>query len=284
MNHLLGTVFTGMVIDENDESYFVQKEGMTFALPKSEGELALGASVSGFGYVDMKQNLKLTTNLPKIRVGYFAFGMVSAVRRDLGVFVDIGLPDKEVVVSLDELPTMKELWPKEGDRLNIGLRIDDKNRMWGELASESMFRSMMRLASPEMMNKDVTGTVFRLKVVGTYILTEDFQLGFIHPSERFNEPRLGQVVQARVIGVRPDGVLNLSLKPRSHEAIEPDAMMVLTFLERSSDGTIPYTDKSSPELIKSVFGISKGQFKRALGNLMKQGKIEQVDGFTRLKR
>ena len=283
MNHLLGTVFTGIVINENEESYFIQKDGMTFALAKSEGEHTLGEGVQGFGFIDAKHNLKLTTNLPKIRVGHYAFGTVKAVRRDLGVFVDIGLEDKDIVVSLDDLPTMKELWPKEGDRLSIGIRVDDKNRMWGELSTESMIRSMARLAKPEMQNKDITGTVFRLKVVGTYVLTEDYQIGFIHPSERFNEPRLGQIVQARVIGIRPDGVLNLSLKPRAHEAIEPDAMMILTFLERSSDGSIPYTDKSSPEVIQSVFGISKGQFKRAMGNLIKQGKIEQVDGFTRLK-
>ena len=283
MNHLLGTVFTGMIIDENEENFFVQKDGMTFSLPKAEGEFSLGEVVKGFGYVDNKQKNSLTTVIPKVRMGHYSFGKVVGVRRDLGVFVDIGLKNKDIVVSLDEMPMMKELWPKVDDELMITLKVDDKNRMWGELAPEHLFRTMVKVGSAVMQNKDVMGTVFRLKVVGTYILTEDYYLGFIHPSERFNEPRLGEKVAGRVIGVRPDGVLNLSLKPRAHEAIDDDAQMILTFLARSSDGSIPYTDKSSPELIKSVFGISKGQFKRALGNLMKQGKIEQVDGFTKLK-
>ena len=61
-----------------------------------------------------------------------------------------------------------------------------------------------------------------------------------------------------------------SLKPRSHEVISDDALMILTFLERANDHQIPFTDKSSPDEIKQTFGISKAQFKRALGHLMKQ--------------
>ncbi len=113
-----------------------------------------------------------------------------------------------------------------------------------------------------------------------YILTDDLYIGFIHPSERFQEPRLGEKVVGRVIGVRPDGVLNLSLKPRSHEVISDDALMILTFLERANDHQIPFTDKSSPDEIKQTFGISKAQFKRALGHLMKQKLIKQEDGKT----
>ena len=70
--------------------------------------------------------------------------------------------------------------------------------------------------------------------------------------------------------------------PRAHEAIEDDAGMLLAILERTRTGSFPYTDKSDPEEIKERFGISKGQFKRALGNLMRQRKIVQVDGETRL--
>ncbi|SKA04879.1 hypothetical protein SAMN02745116_02243 [Pilibacter termitis] len=282
MNQQLGTVFTGIITDENEQFFIVQKAGKNYRLNKSEGEFALGEGVEGFAYADSKGKLRFTTSLPKSRVGHYAFGVVTGVRRDLGVFVDIGLPDKEIVVSLDNLPEMKELWPKENDRLNIALSVDSKDRIWGELAPESNFRAVAKKATEKMQNQDVVATVFRLKIVGTYVLTEDYYLGFIHPSERFREPRLGEVVNARVVGVRPDGVLNLSLKPRSHEVIGDDAMMILTFLERSNDGSIPYTDKTSPEVIKSVFGISKAQFKRALGNLMKQGKIRQQDGFTYL--
>ena len=107
-------------------------------------------------------------------------------------------------------------------------------------------------------------------------------LGFIHPSERYTEPRLGQALDARVIGFREvDRTLNLSLKPRSFEMLENDAQMILTYLE-SNGGFMTLNDKSSPEDIKATFGISKGQFKKALGGLMKAGKIKQDPTGTEL--
>lgn len=280
MKDLLASVFSGLIIDENEQNYFVQKGGVTFRLAKEEGEHHLGEAVEGFGYQNQKQENVLTTNIPKSRKGHYAFGTVTGSRRDLGVFVDIGLKEKDMVVSLDELPTMRELWPKKGDRLMVSLRVDDKERIWASLADEKIFKALSKNGTEQMKNQDVTGTVYRLKLAGTYLLTDDFYIGFVHPSERYQEPRLGEVVKGRVIGVRPDGVLNLSLKPRAHEAISNDAAMVLTFLERAPENKIPFTDKSAPEEILQTFGISKGQFKRALGTLMKQRLIEQKDGFT----
>jgi predicted RNA-binding protein (virulence factor B family) len=108
-------------------------------------------------------------------------------------------------------------------------------------------------------------------------------LGFIHPNERFSEPRLGQELDVRVIGFREvDRTLNLSLKPRAHEMLDADAQLILTYLEQQG-GKMPFNDKSAPEAIKATFAISKGQFKKALGGLMKQGKIKQdTEGTTLL--
>lgn len=283
MNELLATIFTGLIIDENDQFYFLQKSGVTFRLSKEEGEHKIGEAVEGFGYLNQKQEPEMTTVIPNSRVGQFAFGTVTGTRKDLGAFVDIGLNDKDVVVSLDELPMMRELWPKKGDQLMISLKVDNKDRIWGELADEKIFKALAKAGSEEMKNKNISGIVYRLKMVGTYVLTDDFYIGFIHPEERFQEPHLGETVNGRVIGIRPDGILNLSLKPRAHEAISDDAAMILTFLERAADHKIAFTDKSNPEEIKQTFGISKGQFKRALGNLLKQGKIKQEEGYTILK-
>lgn len=282
MKELLGTVFSGLVTDENEQYYYVQKNGQTFQLSKAQGSHELGEAVEGFGYVNQQQKLAFSTVIPKIQVGRYGFGTVTKVRRDLGVFVDIGLPDKDVVVSLDYLSELKELWPKEGDRLFIGLEVDDKDRIWGVLADENIFLSMMKRVKKEdnWQNKEVTATVYRLKLAGTFVITDDYYQGFIHPSERFKEPRLGEKVKARVIGISPHGYLNLSLKPRAHEVISDDANMILTFLNMSPEHKIPFTDKSSPEAIKAEFGISKGQFKRALGHLLKARLIRQEDGYT----
>ncbi|MBO0452172.1 CvfB family protein [Candidatus Enterococcus murrayae] len=284
MNELLGQVFTGLIIDENEKRYLVQKNGVTFQLLKDEGEThEVGESVEGFAYVNQKRDAIFTTKIPQVRIGHYAFGEVTDVRRDLGVFVNIGLADKDMVVSLDEMPSMKELWPKKGDQLMISLRVDEKDRMWGVLADEAIFHSLSRIGNAEMQNENKKGTIYRLKVVGSYLITDDFYIGFIHPSERYQEPRLGEIVEARVIGVRPDGVLNMSLKPRSHEMINDDAAMILTMLQRNDEHKLPYWDKSAPDEIKEAFGISKGQFKRAIGHLLKEKLIEQIEGEIHLK-
>ena len=117
MNTNLANFIVGLVIDENDRFYFVQKDGQTYALAREEGEHQLGESVKGFAYTDMKQKLRLTTLDVTATQESFGWGTVTEVRKDLGVFVDTGLPDKEIVVSLDILPELKELWPKKGDKL-----------------------------------------------------------------------------------------------------------------------------------------------------------------------
>lgn len=281
MQNLLGNTFTGLVTDENDKAYFIQKDGITFKLAKSEGEHQLGEAVEGYGYVGQNQDNRFTTKIPTISQTQYDFGEVVASRKDLGVFVDVGLPDKEMVVSLDELSTMRELWPKKGDRLLVAIKVDSKDRMWATLADEGVFNDLGKLGTEEeFKNKNIVATVYRLKVVGSYVITDDGYLGFLHPSERDIEPRLGEVLNARVIGVAPNGILNISVKPRAHEVISDDAQMILTFLEKSAEGKIPFTDKSTPEEIKTTFAISKGQFKRALGSLMKERKIKQEDGYT----
>ncbi|WP_179395358.1 CvfB family protein [Lacticaseibacillus absianus] len=279
-----GQIIEATVTDHNDKQVFAQYAGVTMAIDGAEFEVlpAIGSALTGFAYENTQGNARLTTKIPTIGHDHYAFGTVVEVRRDLGVFVNIGLPDKDIVVSLDQLPELARLWPNRGDKLMVDLMIDKKHRLWGNLADESIIQAVANQAKPAMMNQDVTGTVYRLKMAGTHVLTDDFYLGFIHPAERDAEPRLGEVVSARVIGVRDDGVLNLSLKPRAYEAISDDAAMVLAVLEHSPNKVIPYTDKSDPAAIQQAFGISKGAFKRALGHLMKAKLIQQRDGQTEL--
>ena len=281
---LNGQLLTANVTDHNDKQVFAQYQGETFAIDASEFEAipADGTPLAGFVYEYQHGDARMTTHIPKVGHDHYAWATVVEVRHDLGVFVNIGLSDKDIVVSLDQLPELSRLWPARGDKLMVALTIDKKHRLWGKLADETIIRAVANLGKPKQMNQDVTATAYRLKMAGTHVITDDFYLGFIHPSEREIEPRLGEVVQARVIGVRPNGELNLSLKPRAFEAISDDAAMVLAVLEHSQDGTITFTDKSDPEAIKAAFGISKGAFKRALGNLMKAKKIQQHDGVTEL--
>jgi len=281
MDSIMGTVVTAKVTDENDRAYFVQVDGKTLLVDKDEPEqpLHIGGQYEGFVYENEDHHFQMTREVPEISFDNFVWGTVVRTRHDLGVFVDVGLPNKDIVVSLDELPTISRLWPKKDDRLYVRLVRDNKERLWCTMAELADFEE---ISTPydrdQVKNTDMTATVFRLKMAGTSVITDDNHLGFVHPSERDQEPRLGEHVKVRVIGHLRDGELNLSLKPRGYEEIGDDAQMLLAALQHQADHSLPFWDKSDPEDIRSYFGISKGQFKRAVGNLLKQRLISQQPG------
>ncbi|MGO3498706.1 CvfB family protein [Leuconostoc falkenbergense] len=284
MNPTVGTTIKAQVTDENSQFFFAQVDGFTYEIDKSELQkpLKLGGFVTGFAYENEDHKLQITKNVPTAQKDVYGWGTVVANRHDLGVFVAIGLPNKDIVVSLDDLPTITSLWPQKGDRLMIAIKEDSKGRLWGEIAQQNIINAVSRRAPQEMKSKQIKATVYRNKMAGTLVLTEDYYLGFIHPSQRDDEPRLGEVVNARVIGVRDDGTLNLSLKPLAYKTMNEDATFLLLQLQRRSDHFLPFNDKSNPEAIKRQFGFSKSQFKRALGHLYKERLIEQVDGGIQL--
>lgn len=284
MNPTVGTTIKAQVTDENSQFFFAQVDGFTYEIDKSELQkpLKLGGFVTGFAYENEDHKLQITKNVPTAQKDVYGWGTVVANRHDLGVFVAIGLSNKDIVVSLDDLPTITSLWPQKGDRLMIAIKEDGKGRLWGEIAQRNIINAVSRRAPQEMKSKQIKATVYRNKMAGTLVLTEDYYLGFIHPSQRDDEPRLGEVVNARVIGVRDDGTLNLSLKPLAYKTMNEDATFLLLQLQRRSDHFLPFNDKSNPEAIKRQFGFSKSQFKRALGHLYKERLIEQVDGGIKL--
>ncbi|MQS74813.1 S1 RNA-binding domain-containing protein [Companilactobacillus halodurans] len=283
---MYGQVLAGTVTDLNKDEAFVQIEGYTFALDLSElTEIPeLGDEIAGFVYENQAHKNKMTTVLPFVTQGVWDFAEVTDVRTDLGVFVNVGLEDKDIVVSLDDLPFEHNEWPKKGDSLMVKLEVDHKGRLWGKLADIELYTQIARSPGElkTIMNKDEEGTVIAIRDSGAFVMTESYYMGFIHVNEQSEPLHVGQHIKARVIG-ESHRRLNLSMKPRAYEEISPDAQMIVAVLEHSIDKKIPYTDKSDPDDIREYFGISKGSFKRALGNLMKQRKIEQKDGYTYLK-
>lgn len=277
-----GEIVQATVTDENQEAYFVQAEGRTFTLYKDQLDedesYEQGEEVEGLIYEDKNRKALIQLDLPDIRPGYFGWGEVNLVRRDLGVFVDIGLYNKDIVVSLDDLPDDHNNWPKAGDKLYLSVRIDDKDRFWGVLATEEEIQNLFIKAPDRLMNQDVQASIYQLKLAGAQLITDEGFRAFIHESEWILPPRLGEQVKARVTHVQPDGSLNLSLKPRAHEAISDDAQMILKVLEKTPDGFLALHDKSDPEDITSLLAISKGQFKRAVGSLMKERLVRQEKG------
>lgn len=276
MNNILGNVVTAMIIDKNEEFLFAQKEGITIKVIDMETDKhEIGDMIEGFVYLNQKDEYVMMTEVPKLRQKEYGWGEVVAVQHDLGVFVDVGWIGKDLVVSMDDLPIYKNLWPRKGDKLYLTMSVDSKNRMWGKLADVDVFLSDYKLGTKEMHNDDVSGTIVNALKAGSYILLEDNYLGFIHPNERDEEPRLGKSVEGRVVGLREDGVLYVSLLPRAYEVLDEDAAMILEVLKRAEGHRIPFHDKSDPDAIREYFGISKGQFKRAVGRLMKDRIVKQ---------
>lgn len=266
------------VIDQNDQEYFLQAEGIIYALDRQEMDLNLGQLVDGFAYQDKDQKPRMTTKLPRVNFKDFDWGEVVESRRDLGVFVDIGLKNKDIVVSLDDLPDDYKDWPQKGDHLYLKLKKDNKERLWGHLGLEEDLQRIGLKAQQHMMNHNVEAYIYRLLTVGAQVYTTQNMLGFIHESEMIEPLRLGQKIKGRIIDVHLDGKVNISTRPRAYQAIDEDAMMLLTLLKKHPDHFLPLHDKTDPQVIHDYLGISKGQFKRALGALLKAGKVNQVKG------
>lgn len=280
---IIGQTISAIIVEESERFYFLQKGEDLLRLDKTEGEHTVGDVITGFVYVDKDDHRRLTTLEQKATNEHYGWGTVTAVRKDLGAFVDTGLPGKDVVVSLDDLPLEKDQWPKVGDQLYVKLIVDRKERIWGHLAWHEDFWELAGPAYDNMQNQDLRAIVYRNKESGTFVyLPDNNMLGFIHPNERFSVPRVGQELQVRVIGFRKeDRSLNLSAKPRAYEMLDADSQMILAYLQ-SMGGKMAFNDKSNPDEIKATFGISKGQFKKALGGLMKAKKIKQSPEGTEL--
>lgn len=269
------------------------QEGSKWILVDKELEIPLNASeapeniqindmIEVFLFVDRRGSLSATTQLPAIQKGTYGWARVIKVSEKEGAFVDIGT-SKEVQVKAEDLPKIKELWPVNGDHLYMTLRTDKDGELFGRLATEDRVEELYIDAPTTLFNQNLQARPYRLLPIGTFLLSvpENYRI-FVHQSERVEEPRLGQDLTVRVIDTKEDGSLNGSLLPRKHERLEDDAESIFRYLN-DVGGKMPFTDKSTPEEIQEMFSMSKAAFKRALGKLMKAGKIIQKDGWTEVK-
>ncbi|RSD29355.1 CvfB family protein [Mesobacillus subterraneus] len=237
-----------------------------------------GDEVEVFLFVDSRGRLTATTTIPKVQVGKYDWVPVAGVKEGIGVFLDIGI-SKDILLGEEDLPVVKSVWPQEGDLLYTTLRVNRNNMIYARVATDPVIQEISVPATRSAFNKNVHGYIYRTARVGSWIITAEGYKGFIHESQRSTEPRIGEKVEGRIIDVKPDGSVNISLLPRKQEALDEDAEKIMNYLDLRN-GAMPYHDKSMAEDIQERFGMSKGSFKRALGRLMKEGKIYQEDNWT----
>ncbi|HHY72518.1 MAG TPA: hypothetical protein GX497_04675 [Bacillus bacterium] len=284
-NIIPGTITTLKASHEAPFGYFLtdgEQEILLHHNDMTRDELAENEDIEVFLFQDRQGRIAATMELPAITINAFGWAKVEEVKRELGVFVNIGI-DKGMLLSKDDLPPLEQVWPQAGDEVYCTLEIGKNGRLFVRLAKEADFEEIAKMADKSLFNKNVTGRIYRTLYSGSFIFTDEGYLGFIHESERKEEPRIGEKVTGRVIDVKEDGTINVSLLPRKHEVMGDDASKIFAYME-TRNGAMPYWDKSQPDDIEAKFGISKGAFKRALGKLMKEGKVYQENGWTYFKK
>ncbi|MEZ0479927.1 S1 RNA-binding domain-containing protein [Planococcus sp. SSTMD024] len=241
----------------------------------------IGEEIEVFLYRNRQGGISATPMIPHILPSEYGWAKVLKVSPREGAVVDIGTT-REVYVLPADLPQVQDLWPQQGDHIFMTLRTDRYGDLYGRLATEEKVLELYEPAPAEVYNKDLKARAYRLLPVGSFMLSvpENYRV-FVHESEREAEPRLGEEKTVRVIDVKDDGTLNGSLLPRKQERLSDDAEEILRYLENAG-GQMPFTDKSSPDEIMEMFGMSKAAFKRALGRLYKERRILQEDGWTKL--
>lgn len=235
-------------------------------LPKKQvpEQAQTGDEVEVFVYRDSKDRLIATTHMPKLTlhdVARLRVAQVSAV----GAFLDWGL-EKDLLLPYKE-QTRKV---SAGETCLAALYIDKSNRL---CATMNVYPYLSE-ESPYGKEDRVSGTVYEISDnFGAFVAVDDKYSGLIPKKELYGEIRIGDVVQARVTGVKEDGKLNLSIREKAYIQIEKDAQKVMEVIA-SFDGALPFTDKASPEVIRREMQMSKNEFKRAVGHLLKEGKIQ----------
>lgn len=223
----------------------------------------IGDSIEVFVYRDSKDRLIATTNEPKVTLGKTARLRVAQVGR-IGAFLDWGL-EKELFLPFKE--QTKQV--NEGEECIAALYIDKSDR----LCATMKVYHYLRTDSDYKKDDRVEGLVYEIsKNFGAFVAVDDIYSGLIPIKEMYGDIQVGDVVNARVTAVKEDGKLDLSIREKAYLQIEKDAQKVMEIIE-GYDGILPFNDKASPETIKRETKMSKNEFKRAVGYLLKNRKV-----------
>jgi predicted RNA-binding protein (virulence factor B family) len=221
-----------------------------------------------FVYLDSEDKLIATTETPKIMVGGFASLKVVDIN-SVGLFLDWGLP-KDLL-----LPHSEEKRPLQvGDYVVVHAFIDPRSQRI--VATARLDRYLDRTPAPYVAGQTVDLLVVESTQMGFKAIINNAHWGLIHKNEAFKFLRSGMREQGFIKEMRSDGKISLSLQPVGREAASGLAEQILAKL-REQGGSLPLSDKSSPEAITSLFRVSKGNFKKAIGGLYKQGLIRILD-------
>ena len=256
------TVDFGVYLAEKDD-----KEGKdSVLLPAKQvpASTKAGDELTVFIYKDSKDRLIATTREPMLQVGQTAVLKVSQVTR-IGAFLNWGL-EKDLLLPYHEQTTRMQ----EGKDVLVALYIDKSQR----LCATMKVYHYLSARTPYVVGDQVKGRVYEISGnFGVFVAVDDKYSALIPAREAAGKYRPGEILDLRVTEVKEDGKMNVTDRQKAYLQIEEDAESVLSVIDEFA-GVLPFDDKASPEVIKREFGLSKNAFKRAIGHLLKEGKIE----------
>lgn len=235
-------------------------------LPKKEvpKDIKTGDRLSVFLYKDSKDRLIATTREPMLEVGGLAVLTVKEVGK-IGAFLDWGL-EKDLLLPFKEQTRRV----RQSEEWLVTLYIDKSSRL---CATMNVYEALIT-DSPYKKDDHVIGVVYEIsEEFGVFVAVDNKYSALIPKKDAAGNYQVGDSIEARVTAVKEDGKLDLSTREKAYLQMDEDAENIMSVIEEFS-GVLPFTDKASPEVIKREFGLSKNAFKRGVGRLLKEGRIE----------
>jgi uncharacterized protein len=241
-------------------------EGEAILLPKSQivKALKVGDKIEVFVYKDSEDRMVATMKSPKLQVGEIGMLQVADVS-GIGAFLDWGL-EKDLFLPFKEQlgKAKKDSW------IMVGLYIDKSSR----ICATMKIYDLLSMNAPYVENDKVKGVVYEIKPgLGALIAVDGKYHGLIHENELFDELKVGNTIEARVVKKRSDGKLDLAIRKKAYRQMDKDSKLIMDKIKQGG-GVLNLNDKSSPEEIERQLNMSKNAFKRAVGKLYKLRKVE----------
>lgn len=252
--------------DENKSDVLLPKR----QIPK---EAKVGDEIEVFIYRDSEDRMIATTSKPKIALGEIGFLRVVEITK-IGAFLDWGL-EKDLF-----LPFREQIYKvQKGRKYLVGVYIDKSDR----LCATMKIKDFLQNDPPYKENDRVKGMIYSINEdIGAFVAVDNKYDGLIPMRELYGVYRAGDEVDVRIIKVKENGKLDLTIKETPHIQIEEDAEKVLKRLE-DNQGVLSLNDESSPEDIKKELHMSKTAFKKSVGKLLKEKKIQFTKNGIRIK-
>jgi len=259
-----------LLTDGSEEIFLHKKEAERSYLPSE--------TIDVFVYVDNLGRKTASTKRPFITIDQAAFLEVKSSNFDYGVFLGNNLI-KDLLLSKDDLPLKLDLWPQPGDFLFVTMK-EKKDHLFAKLLGRKEIFRYFDDPLPMVEMDETEAYVMYLVDEGIVAFTLLGQEIFIHKNNLRKGYRLGELIRPKIVRVASNHEYTGTLIEQKETMIESDGQIILDYLT-NHQGKMRFTDKSSAEMIQSVFKMSKSAFKRALGSLYKQGLVELDSAETR---